>query len=148
LSALSPLPTCQSVETQVLRLLAQFGVSLLDEHVQDLWVLLEHGMSFRDGFGRVDAAGVAGDAGGPRQLTERWSGARSGVSAGGRDAPGGRAEIGALVERRVDHRDTSFGVVGRSWRRHDAASTPTDTNEFAFLPSQSWTVSGSRRPRR
>jgi len=55
LSALSPLPTCQSVETQVVRVLAQFGVSLLDEHVQDLWVLLEHGMSFRDVFGRVDA---------------------------------------------------------------------------------------------
>lgn len=59
MSALTTKSTYLSVETEILGLLAQFGVPVLDQDAQDLWVLLEHGMVLsgrcgRDGRGLVE----------------------------------------------------------------------------------------------
>ena len=77
MSTLPTKPACQSMEPQILGLVAQFGVMLLDEPLHEVWMMLEHGMVLPGHDGRDARPGGGGGWVEPRRLARRGISSRA-----------------------------------------------------------------------
>jgi len=118
----------QPTEAQLMGLLAQLGVAFHDEGAQELWVLLVHGMSFRDGRRPLlrSLVGICG-ASAARSKARSGSAVQAALPTAHRlGAP--RVEFASSVMSIIG--GTSHRFRRSSWRSHDAAHHRPDTNEF------------------